>query len=146
MEKVLVIGGAGFIGSHTVDALLKRGYAVRVLDSLCPPTHRGDRPAYLPDSVEFCRGDIQNFEDLERALEGASMVFNFAAYQDYLTDFSRFFRVNAGGTALVYEVILAKRLPIRKIIVASSQAVYGEGTYRCPADGIVMPPRRPLER
>ena len=146
MEMVLVIGGAGFIGSHTVDALLRKGYAVRILDSLCPPTHRGARPGYLPDAAEFRRGDVQNREDVESALAGVSIVFNFAAYQDYLTDFSRFFRVNAAGTALVYEVIVEKRLPIRKMIVASSQAVYGEGTYRCPTDGIVVVPRRPLER
>jgi len=77
-----------------------------------------------------------------RALDGVEAVFHFAAYQDYLPDFSKFFHVNAVGTALLYELIAEKHLPIRKIVVASSQAVYGEGKYRCPKDGVQYPGSR----
>lgn len=128
----LVAGGAGFIGSHTVDALLARGYNVRILDILAKPVHRNGKPDYIPDQVDFMIGDVRNKEDWERALEGIDVVYNFAAHQDYLPDFSTFFHVNSVGTALLYEIIVEKKLPIKKVIVASSQAVYGEGKYRCP--------------
>ncbi|MBI2940048.1 MAG: NAD-dependent epimerase/dehydratase family protein [Chloroflexi bacterium] len=143
--RILVTGGAGFIGSHTVDLLVARGYDVRVLDSLEPPVHpadaRGRPPAYLPD-VEFLGGSVLNRDLLRHALEGVDAVFHFAAYQDYLTDFSRFFSVNAAGTALLYELIVNERLPIRKVVVASSQIVYGEGRHRCPRDGVQYPGQR----
>jgi len=128
----LVTGGAGFIGSHTVDALLARGYQVRILDNLSKPVHLKGKPDYIPDEVEFFLGDVRNAEDWQKALEGIDVVFHFAAYQDYLPDFSKFIHVNSVGTALLYETIVEKKLPIQKIIVASSQAVYGEGKYRCP--------------
>ena len=132
--KVLVTGGAGFIGSHTVDLLLKKGYEVRVLDALTEPVHPGHRkPAYLPEEVDFIRGDVRNKSDVTGALEGIDAVFHLAAYQDYLPDFSTFFHVNSVGTALLYEVIVEKKLPVRKVVVASSQAVYGEGKYVCKA-------------
>jgi dTDP-L-rhamnose 4-epimerase len=134
--KVLVTGGAGFIGSHTVDLLLARGHTVRVLDALTPPVHPdGQVPAYLPAEVEFQRGDVRDRAAWECALEGVEAVFHFAAYQDYLPDFAKFFHVNAAGTALLYEVAVERRLSLRKIVVASSQAVYGEGRYTCPRDG-----------
>lgn len=128
----LVAGGAGFIGSHTVDALLARGYNVRILDILAKPVHQNGKPDYIPDQVDFMLGDVRNKVDWERALDGVDVVYNFAAYQDYLPDFSKFFYVNSVGTALLYEIIIEKQLPIKKVIVASSQAVYGEGKYRCP--------------
>lgn len=144
MTTVLVTGGAGFIGSHTVDLLLARGYRVRILDALLPPVHRsGEPPDYLPADVELLVGDVRDRAALRRALEGVELVVHLAAYQDYLTDFSRFFDVNATGTALLYELIVNERLPVRKVVVASSQSVYGEGKYRCPQDGVQYPPLRP---
>ncbi|MCS6843191.1 MAG: NAD-dependent epimerase/dehydratase family protein [Caldilineales bacterium] len=144
MTTVLVTGGAGFIGSHTVDLLLARGYRVRILDALLPPVHRGGQPPdYLPADAELLVGDVRDRAALRRALEGVELVVHLAAYQDYLTDFSRFFDVNATGTALLYELIVNERLPVRKVVVASSQAVYGEGKYRCPRDGVQYPPLRP---
>jgi dTDP-L-rhamnose 4-epimerase len=142
--RALVTGGAGQIGSHIVDALLRRGWDVTVLDSLERVTHPRGRPPWLPGDVRFVEEDVTDGRAMARALEGAAVVFHQAAYQGLLPDFSRFFHVNSGGTALIYETIVARRLPVRKVIVASSQAVYGEGAYRCERDGTVYPPPRPL--
>ncbi len=144
--QVLVTGGAGFIGSHTVDALLAGGHQVRVLDSLEPPVHTGAWPAYLPEAVELQHGSVTDRAALRTALDGVDAVFHLAAYQDYLTDFSRFFLVNSAATALLYELIVNDRLPVRKVVVASSQAVYGEGAYRCPNDGVMYPGQRSVEQ
>jgi dTDP-L-rhamnose 4-epimerase len=148
--KVLVTGGAGFIGSHTVDLLLERGYQVKVLDALLPPVHvPGVRPAYLPPDVELIHGDVRDAAAMDRALEGVEAVFHLAAYQDYLPDFSTFAFTNDGGTAMLYERIVAGKLPVRKVVIASSQAAYGEGRYQCPAHGVQYPDLRPtaqLER
>jgi dTDP-L-rhamnose 4-epimerase len=145
--KILVTGGAGFIGSHTLDLLLRQGYAVRVLDALEPPVHRDrERPDYLPAEAEFLLGDVRDRAAWERALDGVDAVFHFAAYQDYLPDFSKFFHVNTVSTALLYEIVVEKRLPVQKIVVAASQAVYGEGKYRRPDGTIVYPGQRPAEQ
>lgn len=142
--KVLVTGGAGFIGSHTADALLARGHRVRIMDNLEPPVHLKGRPDYIPEKAEFIRGDVRVKADWEKALKGMDVVFHFAAYQDYLTDFSKFFEVNSRGAALLYEVAVEKKLSLKKVIIASSQAVYGEGKYKCSGDGIVYPAPRGL--
>jgi dTDP-L-rhamnose 4-epimerase len=145
--RVLVTGGAGFIGSHTVDGLLGRGHSVRVLDSLERPVHQTDEPPpWLDPHAEFVRGDVTRREDLLRALDGVDAVVHLAAYQDYLPDFSKFFRVNAVGTALLYELVVEHRLPVRKIVVASSQAVYGEGRHRAADGRALHPSMRPEEQ
>jgi dTDP-L-rhamnose 4-epimerase len=146
MTRVLVTGGAGFIGSHTVDALLARGYDVRVLDLLLSPVHDGTIPSYVPPEVEFLRGDVRDPETMRRALRGVQIVYHLAAYQDYLPDFSTFFTTNAAGTALLYELILAEFRAVELVVVASSQAVYGEGAYDCPEDGQVYPGPRPEDQ
>jgi dTDP-L-rhamnose 4-epimerase len=138
---ILVTGGAGFIGSHTVDALLARGYRVRVLDALAPPVHIGDRPSYLAADVDLIHGDVTDPTTLRLALRDVEAVFHFAAYQDYLTDFSRFFAVNSVGTALLYEILVNERTRVGRVVVASSQAVYGEGKYTCPTGHGVQYPR-----
>jgi dTDP-L-rhamnose 4-epimerase len=141
---VLITGGAGFIGSHTADALLKRGYRVRVFDSLEPPVHpKRQRPAYLDERIELVQGDVRDERTLLAALQGCDVVYHLAAFQDYLPIFSRFFDVNVTSTALIYELIVRERLPVKKVIVASSQAALGEGMYR-DADGRpVLPDIRP---
>ena len=143
--KVLITGGAGFIGSHTADLLIKKGYQVRTLDSLEPPVHqKKEKPGYLSKDIEFISGDVRSRSDLTKALQGVDAVFHLAAYQDYLTDFSKFALVNDAATALLYEIIVAEKFPIRKVILASSQSVYGEGKYECPEHGIQYPLPRPL--
>lgn len=131
---VLVTGGAGFIGSHTVDLLLERGYEVRILDALAPRVHPHGVPAYVPSEAELIRGDVSDPHDLARALAGAKGVFHLAAHQDYLPEFSRFVHTNTESAALLFELAVSdpKRYPVEKIVFASSQAVAGEGAYACP--------------
>ncbi len=142
MSLVLVTGGAGFIGSHTVDRLLSLGFDVRILDNLQKPVHMKGKPEYLPDAAEFILGDVRDKDTMEKALKDAEYVFHFAAYQDYLPDFSTFFHVNSVSTALIYEIAVAKKLPLKKIIVASSQFVNGEGIYKDSSGKLYYPKRR----
>ena len=130
MSLVLVTGGAGFIGSHTVDRLLKLGYDVRILDNLQKPVHIKGKPTYLPPEAEFILGDVREKDTVRKALTDVEYVFHFAAYQDYLPDFSTFFHVNSVGTALIYEIAVEDNLKLKKIVVASSQFVNGEGIYK----------------
>ena len=143
---ILVTGGAGFIGSHTVDALLAQGHRIRVLDALEPPVHSGERPAYLPRDLELIQGSVTDRAIFRQALDGVEAVFHLAAYQDYLTDFSHFFLSNSVGTALLYELIVNERLPVQKVVVASSQAIYGEGKYQCAVHGVQYPDQRSPEQ
>ena len=137
--RVLVTGGAGFIGSHLVDRFVKEGFQVRVLDSLDPKVHPRGSATYLPDGVEFVQGDITDRNILLSALQGVDVVSHQAAYQDYMPEFSRFMHVNAVGTSLLYELIVQKKLKVKKVVLASSQAVYGEGQYVCSAHGFFVP-------
>ena len=140
--RVLVTGGAGFIGSHLVDRFLQEGFQVRVLDNLDPKIHGGDPANHLPARLEFIHGDVTDRGALLSALQGVDVVSHQAAYQDYMPDFSRFLHVNAVGTSLLYELIVREKLQVKKIIVASSQAVYGEGQYTCTAHGFFLPAPR----
>jgi dTDP-L-rhamnose 4-epimerase len=141
--KILVTGGAGFIGSHTCDRLLSLGHEVVVLDALTRPVHRNGRPAYLPPGAEFYQGDTRNRDLVTNLLRRVDAVYHFAAYQDYLPDFSRFSDVNVVSTALLYEIIVAEGLDLARVVVASSQSAMGEGRYWCPADGEQLPGMRP---
>ncbi|MCC6476094.1 SDR family NAD(P)-dependent oxidoreductase [bacterium] len=142
--RVLVTGGAGFIGSHTTDELLRRGYDVTILDSLEKPVHLKGKPLYIPKQVKFIEGDVRDREKMIEALDGVEAVYHFAAYQDYLPDFSKFFWVNSVGTALIYELIVEKKLPVKKVVVASSQAVAGEGRYASSSGEIFHPELRTI--
>jgi dTDP-L-rhamnose 4-epimerase len=141
--RILVTGGAGFIGSHTCDRLLAQGHEVIVLDALTRPVHRNGAPAYLSPDIDFYEGDVRNRELVTNLLRRVDAVYHFAAYQDYLPDFSRFSDVNVVSTALLYEIIVAERLDLARVVVASSQAAMGEGLYRCLADGEQTPGMRP---
>ena len=129
--KVLVTGGAGFIGSHTVDKLIELGHEVRILDCLKKPVHLKGMPPWINQQAEFVLGDVRNKDDLQSAMQGVDAIYHLAAYQDYLPDLSNFFATNAVSTALIYEIIVEQKLDIQKVIVASSQFVQGEGKYRC---------------
>ena len=141
--RVLVTGGAGFIGSHTADRLVELGHDVVVLDALNSPVHRDGKPNYLTSGAELWVGDVRNTELLANLLRRVDAVYHFAAYQDYLTDFSRFTSTNVVSTALLYEIAVAEQLDIRRIVVASSQSAMGEGLYTCAIDGQQSPDMRP---
>ena len=142
--RILVTGGAGFIGSHTCDRLLGLGHDVVVLDALTAPVHRPQtgRPAYIRPEVDFYQGDVRNRDLITNLLRRVDADHHFAAYQDYLPDFARFTDVNVVSTALIYEIIVAERLDLARVVVASSQSAMGEGLYRCPADGEQLPGMR----
>src|ERR1700749_1191611 len=141
--KILVPGGAGFIGSHTCDRLLALGHEVVVLDALNPPGHRNGQLAYVSPEADFYQGDTRNRDLLTNLLRRVDAVYHFAAYQDYLPHFSRFSDVNVVSTALIYEIIVAERLDLARVVVASSQSAMGEGLYWCPDDGEQLPGMRP---
>jgi dTDP-L-rhamnose 4-epimerase len=141
--KILVTGGAGFIGSHTCDRLLSLGHEVVVLDALTRPVHRDGHPALLSPDADFYEGDTRNRDLLTNLLRRVDAVYHFAAYQDYLPDFSKFSDVNVVSTALIYEIIVAERLDLARVVVASSQSAMGEGLYWCPRDGEQLPGMRP---
>ena len=133
--NILVAGGAGFIGSHTTDALIAKGHHVRILDNLHKTVHPKGKPGYIHPQAEFVVGDVKNKDVWGKALKGIEAIYHFAAYQDYLPDFSTFFQVNTVSTALLYEILVEQKLAskIKKVTIASSQAVMGEGRYKCPA-------------
>jgi dTDP-L-rhamnose 4-epimerase len=140
--KILVTGGSGFIGSHTTDRLIELGHDVIVLDALTAPVHRDGKPNYLTPGAELYTGDVRNRELLANLLRRVDAVYHFAAYQDYLPDFARFTDVNITSTALMYEVAVAEKLDLSRVVVASSQSAMGEGLYRCAEHGEQTPDMR----
>jgi dTDP-L-rhamnose 4-epimerase len=146
MKRALVTGGAGLIGSHVADLLVREGWEVRVLDNLEPQTHRRGRPSWINDRAEFIEGDLRDRETISAALDKIDIVFHQAAYGGYMPEITKYVHVNSLGTAQMLEVIREKELPVRKIVVASSQAVYSEGAGECREHGIVFPSVRPVEQ
>src|SRR5947207_5739327 len=143
-KRALVTGGAGLIGSHVSDFLQREGWRVRVLDNLEPQTHRHGKPAWIRNDIEFVEGDVVDRETIAAALNDIDVVFHQAAYGGYMPEIAKYVRVNSFGTAQMLEVIREKNLPIKKIVVASSQAVYSEGAATCPEHGLVFPEVRPI--
>jgi dTDP-L-rhamnose 4-epimerase len=149
-ERILVTGGAGFIGSHLVDALIEAGHFVRILDNLEPQVHgslreQGQRPEYLNPEAEFILGDIRDEEVVARAILGIDVIYHEAArvgIGQSMYDIRRFTDVNANGTAVLLEAVVNARQRPRKMIVASSMSLYGEGAYHCPVHGTVYPELR----
>lgn len=138
MDKVLVSGGLGFIGSCLTDKLLKSGFNVRIFD-------KTNKPADLPQVYEYLQGDVSQKEAWIKALGGVDYVLHLATYPGNSSNFSNYFTVNTAGTALIYEAVLERQLPIKQITIASSRAVYGEGKYKCADHGIFYPQRRLLQ-
>ncbi len=145
-KRALVTGGAGLIGSHVVDLLVREGWKVRILDNLEPNTHKRGKPAWINERAEFIQGDIRDRATVAAALDKIDIVFHQAAYGGYMPEIAKYVHVNSLGTAQMLEVIREKNLPVKKIIVASSQAVYSEGAGECPKHGLVFPPVRPIEQ
>jgi dTDP-L-rhamnose 4-epimerase len=151
MGKVLVTGGAGFIGSHLVDALVERGHEVIAFDNLDPAAHPQPPkwPSYMNPKCRYILGDVRDKEALRRALDGVEVVFHHAAAVGSgisMIDIGRFVEVNSLGTANLLELAIEKRERIKKLMVASSMTVMGEGTYECGAHGVYYPFLRPIEQ
>jgi dTDP-L-rhamnose 4-epimerase len=144
MTTALVTGGAGLIGSHIVDLLVADGWRVRVLDNYEPQTHRNGPPPWRTARAEYVTGDMRNRADLRAALDGIEVVFHEAAYGGYMPEIAKYIAVNSYGTALLLETIRDEHLPVRKVVVASSQAVYDEGAYRGGDGALFFPGPRPL--
>ena len=145
-KRALVTGGAGLIGSHIVDLLLSEGWTVRVLDNLEPQTHRNGKPAWISAAAEFRQGNVQDYDTMLSALTDIDVVFHEAAYGGYMPEMAKYVLVNSFGTAKMLEIIRDHNLPVRKVLVASSQAVYSEGAANCPEHGHVVPLLRPAEQ
>jgi len=145
-KRALVTGGAGLIGSHIVDLLLREGWTVRILDNLEPQTHKNGKPDWINPAAEFRQGSVQDYETMRAALTDIDVVFHEAAYGGYMPEMAKYVLVNSFGTAQMLEIIRDHHLPIRKVLVASSQAVYSEGAANCPEHGHVVPLLRPAEQ
>ena len=145
-QRALVTGGAGLIGSHVADLLVREGWRVRILDNLEPNTHRRGKPAWINRDAEFVHGDLRDRATIESALSDIDIVFHQAAYGGYMPEMAKYVQVNSFGTAQMLEIIREKNLPIKKVIVASSQAVYSEGAGECSKHGLVFPKVRPVEQ
>jgi dTDP-L-rhamnose 4-epimerase len=148
--KVCISGGSGFIGSALALELIKRKHSVSVLDNLSVQIH-GEHPEQSPlymkikDRVAFIRGDVRNRSDWEKAIDGADAVVHLAAETgtgQSMYEVQRYSDVNVGGTSLLFDILANKKHSIKKIVVASSRAVYGEGKYRCGDHGVVYPDMR----
>jgi len=147
MAHVLITGGAGFIGSHTADAFVRQGHTVRVLDLLDPQIHgQSSRvPDYMNPAVECLRGDVRNPAEVDEALNGIDVVYHLAALTGVgqsMYDIRSYVHTNCTGTATLLEAIVKQNLPIKRFVLASSRAVYGEGSHECAEHGTIYPPTR----
>lgn len=151
MGKVLVTGGAGFIGSNVALKLIAKGYSVVVLDSLSEQIHGSNpdqtSPLYLSikDKVDFVKGDVCKREDWLKALDGVDYVIHLAAETgtgQSMYEIEKYVGTNIGGTALLLDILANTKHHVKRVVVAESRAIYGEGKYACPSCGVVYPLER----
>ena len=148
-KRILITGGAGFVGSHVADELLDHGYEVRVLDNLSPQVHGESRtrPDYLADEVELRVGDVRDPSAVERALKGVDAVYHFAAavgVGQSMYEISEYTSVNSLGTAVLLEQLVHHR--VERLVVASSMSIYGEAMYQSADGRIVAGRERALDQ
>lgn len=150
-KKVLITGGAGFIGSHVGDLLLSNGYTVTAYDNLDPQVHgeNASRPKYLNNEIELIIGDVRDASAFSKALEGIDILIHFAAavgVGQSMYEITRYTSINTMGAAVVLEEAIKHKDHIQKMLVASSMSIYGEGLYRCSNCGEVTPKLRKTEQ
>ena len=149
--RILITGGAGFIGSHLADALVAAGHEVVVFDNLDPQVHGPgcSVPTHLAPGASFVQGDVRNRTALAGALVGVQAVYHLAAQTGVgqsMYQIERYVETNIQGTAVLLDLLASGTYPVEKLILASSRAVYGEGAYKCALDGPVYPSPRALEQ
>lgn len=145
--NILITGGAGFIGSHTADALLAKGHQVCILDILDPQIHgpSAQFPDYLNPQIKCIRGDVRDLDSVKAALSGVDAVYHFAASTGVgqsMYDIRDYVSTNCLGTATLLEAVIKLGRPLQRLVLSSSRAVYGEGSFSCPEHGTVYPPVR----
>jgi len=148
-KKVLITGGAGFVGSHTADALLEAGHEVRIFDNLTSQVHRAGLFSYIPKGAEFVLGDMRNLAQVRKAVQDVDVIFHLAAavgVGQSMYQIADYTATNNLGTANLFQAILDTGSRPDKIVVASSMSIYGEGKCLCPDCGEVAPPPRSLEQ
>jgi len=144
-KRVLVTGGAGFVGSHLADALLRQGHHVRVFDNLTPQVHPDGWPDYLPKDLELTQGDMRDLDAVKRAVANIDVIFHFAAavgVGQSMYEIAQYMGSNTQGTANLLQALLDTKLKLEKLVLASSMSIYGEGKYVCGQCGEVAPPAR----
>lgn len=144
-KRVLITGGAGFVGSHLADALLKRGHEVRVFDNLTPQVHQHGLPDYLAGEVNFIEGDLRDFDAVRDAIRDIDVIYHFGAavgVGQSMYEIAQYMGANTMGTANLLQAVLDAEIKIEKIVVASSMSIYGEGKYLCVQCGEVTPSER----
>lgn len=148
--KILVTGGAGFIGSFLVDKLVEQGHDVRIFDNIEPQVHpNGNEPDYLNKKAEFIKGDICDEETLTNAIQDIDIIFHQAAMVGVgqsMYQIKRYVNANTMGTANLMDILVNKNHNIKKVIVASSMSIYGEGSYECEDCGKISPQLRTEEQ
>jgi dTDP-L-rhamnose 4-epimerase len=147
--NVLVTGGAGFVGSHLVDALIERGHRVRVLDALVSQVHADEKPRHLHPQAELIRGGVGDDGVLNAALDGIDVVYHQAAevgVGQSMYEIARYVRANDMDTAVLLEALIQRPDKIKKLVVASSMSIYGEGAYECAHCGVIYPQLRPVSQ
>jgi dTDP-L-rhamnose 4-epimerase len=147
MKNILITGGAGFIGSNLSLKLIERDYKITVLDNLSPQIHGESSPLYLSikDKVDFILGDVRNREDWKKALKNIDVVVHLAAETgtgQSMYEITKYIDVNIGGTAHLLDILTNEEHSVKKVVVASSRAIYGEGKYICKTHGVVYPDAR----
>jgi dTDP-L-rhamnose 4-epimerase len=144
-HKILVTGGAGFIGSFIVDELIRKGHEVRIFDRLDPQVHGKKLPDHLNPKAEFMKGDVRKPDELLTAIQDVDIIFHEAAavgVGQSMYQISHYMNVNVMGTANLLNLLVDKEHGVKKLLVAGSMSSYGEGSYRCPNCGMVYPELR----
>ncbi len=144
-SKILVTGGAGFIGSFLVDELISKGYKVTVFDNLEKQVHNGKAPSYLNKKAKFIKGDVRNRNELAKALNGIDAIYHLAAsvgvaQSNY--EIKKYVDTNIGGTANLLDILINEKHSVKKLVSISSMTGFGEGNYKCKKCGTVRPPLR----